>query len=132
EYAVRDEAMFASLPQRVRPGWDFEPLLREFWQVAVETGQRTPLLGDRLAAARRAIERRWGCHNYEGPVSAVCQTEPFAWFACDLLTHLPRLHPAYNDSVRDYRARYGLRSTSHPVPDLATEGHSLAAPFSAS
>lgn len=129
EYAVRDEALFASLPERVRPGWGFEPLLREFWKVAVQTGRRTRLLGDRLAAARRAIERRWGCENYEVPVSAVCQTEPFAWFACDLLTNLPRLHAAYNDSVRDYRTRYGLRSTSHPVPDLAVEGDWLEAPF---
>jgi hypothetical protein len=129
EYAVRDEGLFASLPERVRPGWGFEPLLREFWDVAVRTGRRTRLLGDRLTAARRAIERRWGCENSEVPVSAVCQTEPFAWFACDLLTNLPRLHAAYNDAVHDYRARYGLRNTSHPVPDLAVEGDWLEAPF---
>jgi hypothetical protein len=129
EYAIRDEALFASLPERVRPRWGFEPLLHEYWKVAVEAGRRTRLLGDRLAAARRALERRWGCYSYEVPVSAVCQTEPFAWFACDLLTNLPRFHAAYNDSVRDYRTRYGLRSTSHPVPDLATEGDWLEAPF---
>jgi hypothetical protein len=129
EYAVRDEALFASLPGRVRPGWNFESLLGDFWKVAVETGRRTRLLGDRLAAGRRAIERRWGCKNSEVPVSAVCQTEPFAWFACDLLTNLPRLHAAYNDAVRDYRTRYGLRSTSHPVPDLAAEGDWRETPF---
>jgi hypothetical protein len=129
EYAVRDESLFASLPGRVRSGWGFEPLLRNFWKVAVETGRRTRLLGDRLAAARRAIERRWGCDNYEVPVSAVCQTEPFAWFACDLLTNLPRLHAAYNGAVRDYRTRYGLRNASHPVPDLAAEGDWLETPF---
>jgi hypothetical protein len=129
EYAVRDEDLFASLPDRVRPEWDFEPLLREFWKVAVQTGRRTRLLGERLTAARRRIESRWGCDNQEVPVSAVCQTEAFAWFACDLLANLPRLHAVYNGSVRDYRARYGLRSTSHPVPDLAAEGDWLEAPF---
>jgi hypothetical protein len=129
EYAVRDEALFASLPQRVQPGWRFTPLLAEFWAEAVRAGRRTPLLGDRLAAARRALEQRWGCENYEVPVSAVCRTEPYAWFACDLLANLPRLHAAYNESVRDYRRRYGLRSTSHPVPDLAAEGDWLEAPL---
>ncbi len=129
EYAVRDESLFAGLPQRVCPGWDFTPLLDEFWAAAVRAGRRTPLLGDRLAAARREVERRWGCENYEVPVSAVCQTEAFAWFAGDLLTNLPRLHAAYNESVHDYRRRYGLRSTSHPVPDLAAEGDWLEAPF---
>jgi hypothetical protein len=129
EYAVRDEALFASLPERVRPGWDFEPLLREFWKGAVEAGRRTRLLGDRLAAARREVERRWGCDSFEVPVSAICQTGPFAWFACDLLTNLPRLHAAYNGAVRDYRARYGLRNASHPVPDLAAEGDWLETPF---
>ncbi len=121
--------MFASLPERVRPGWGFKPLLNEFWTAAVRTGRRTLLLGDRLAAARRELERRWNCENYEVPVSAICRTEPFAWFACDLLTNLPRLYAIYNAAVREYRARYGLRSTSHPVPDLAAEGNWLEAPF---
>ncbi len=129
ERKVQDEALFASLPQRVRVAWPFQPLVQEFWNEAMKVAPRTSLLGDRLAAARRAIERRWGCNNLEVPVSAVCQTEPFAWFACDLLTNLPRLHATYNDSVHDYRHCYGLRSPSHPVPDLAAEGDWLEAPF---
>ena len=129
ERNVHDEELFVSLPQRVRVTWPFRPLLHEFWDEARKAASRTRLLGDRLAAARRAIERRWGCHNLEVPVSAVCQTEPFAWFACDVLTNLPRFHAAYNDAARDYRRRYGLRSISHPVPDLATEGDWLEAPF---
>ena len=129
ERLVQDEALFASLPQRVRTNWPFRPLLGEFWGEAMRVAPRTRLLGDRLAAARRAIERRWGCGNLEVPVSAVCQTEPYARFACDLLTNLPRLHAAYNGAVRDYRIRYGLRNASHPVPDLAAEGDWLETPF---
>jgi hypothetical protein len=129
ERKVRDEALFASLPQRVKADWPYRPLLGEFWAEALRVGRRTALLGDRFASARRAVERRWGCHNLEVPVSAVCQTEPFAWFACDLLTNLPRFNAAYNDSVHDYRSRYGLVSMSHPVPDLAREGDWLETPF---
>jgi hypothetical protein len=129
ERAVQDEALFASLPDRVRCEWDFAPLLQEFWQQTRRQGQRTRLLGERFAAARRDLERRWGCQNLEVPVSAVCETEPYAWFACELLANLPRLHAAYNDSVHDYRRRYGLRNTSHPVPDLSSENGWLEAPF---
>jgi hypothetical protein len=129
ERRVQDEALFASLPERVPREWGFRPLLPEFWCEAERQAGRTPLLGERFAAARRALERRWGCHNLEVPVSLVCRTEPFAWFACDLLRDLPRLHATYNACVHDYRRRYGLRSTSHPVPDLATEGDWLEAPF---
>jgi hypothetical protein len=129
ERAVQDEALFADFAARARPRWDFEPLLDVFWPEACRQAARTPLLGERLAAARRALERRWGCHNLEVPVSRVCRTAPFATFAGHLLAHLPRLHADYNACVQDYRRRHGLRSRNHPVPDLAAEGDWLEAPF---
>jgi hypothetical protein len=129
ERAVRNEALFASLPQRAQTSWNFVPLLGEFWTEVLRQAKRTPLLGERLAAARRTWERRWGCLNLELPVSALCRTEPFAWFACHLLSHLPRLHAIYNDSVHAYRRQYGIRSRHHPVPDLAADGDWREAPF---
>ncbi len=39
------------------------------------------------------------------------------------------MHQVYNQTVRDYRRRYGLRSRNHPVPDLASEGDWLELPF---
>ena len=87
------------------------------------------MLGECFAAARRTYERRWGCHNLELPVSVLCQTEPFAFFAAHLLAELPRFHADYNACVHDYRRRHGLRSRNHPVPDLAEEDGWLEAPF---
>ncbi|MCI0643094.1 MAG: hypothetical protein L0Y72_31620 [Gemmataceae bacterium] len=115
---------------RVKPffaGWPFQPICEEFWQDLRD--QSTPLLGERMVRARRLWERRWGCHNLEAPLSRLCQTEAFAWFACHLLSELPKLHGVYNTAVADYRRRYGLRSRNHPVPDLAKEGDWLEAPF---
>jgi hypothetical protein len=132
ERPVRDEALFASLPERVRPAaadWGFAPLLPAFWQEVLGQARRTNLLGERVAAARRAFERRWGCHNLELPVSLLCQTEPFARFACHLLLNLPRFHKLYNEAVHAYRRRYGIRSRNHPVPDLTASGNWLEAPF---
>ena len=132
ERTVHDEPLFASLPERAAPlmrDSGFVPLLPAFWAEVMRQAPRTPLLGERLAGARRTFERRWGCHNLELPVSLLCQTAPFAWFACHLLANLSRFHAIYNAAVHDYRRRYGLRSRNHPVPDLATEGDWLEVPF---
>jgi hypothetical protein len=132
ERSVLDEEQFATLADRVRgitDRWGFVPLLDDFWGEARRQAARTPLLGERLVAARRALERRWGCHNLELPVSRLCQTEPYAVFACHLLAHLPRFHAAYNGCVQDYRRRHSLRSRHHPVPDLAADGDWLEVPF---
>src|SRR5262249_52760991 len=59
----------------------------------------------------------------------LCQADPFAWFAGHLLAHLEEFHADYNDIVRDYRRRHGIRSPHHPVPDLAKEGSWLEMPF---
>jgi hypothetical protein len=132
ERSVHDEVLFASLPQRVAPlveNWPFRPLLPRFWTEVIRSADHTRLLGERLAAGRRAWERRWGCHNLELPISLLCQTEPFAWFACHLLADLARFHAIYNDAVHQYRRKYGVRSANHPVPDLATEGDWLEVPL---
>jgi hypothetical protein len=129
ERTVHDTGLFESLQQRLQPHWPFEPLLPYFWKEAVRIGQQTLLLGERFAGARRVLEREWGYHNLEVPVSRICQTEPFARFATDLLLHLPRFHGIYNASVQQYRDRYGLRSKNHPVPDLSSEGDWLETPF---
>jgi hypothetical protein len=129
ERAVKDEALFASFPERVRQDWNFTPLLESFWPLVLEEAKRTNLLGERIAAGRRILERRWGCANLEVPVSSLCRTEPFAWFACHLLIELQEFHTVYNTSVHEYRRQYGIRNRFHPVPDLAVEGDWWEVPF---
>jgi hypothetical protein len=132
ERAVRDEAVFAALPEHVAPfleGWDFVPLLPAFWAEVGRQARRTNLLGERLASARRSVERDWGCHNLELPVSCLCRTEPFAWFACHLLCQLPRFHAVHNRCLYEFRRGHGIRSRNHPVPALAAEEDWLEVPF---
>ena len=132
EHGVADSVLFAGFADRagaVLRDWDYAPMLPAFWAEVRREAGHTPLLGECFAAARRTYERRWGCHNLELPVSVLCQTEPFAWFAAHLLAELPRFHAAYNDCVHDYRRRHGIRSRNHPVPDLAEEDGWLEAPF---
>jgi hypothetical protein len=131
ERAVADPGLFSTFAERVgevlRP-WGYRPLLPELW-AGVLGAPGPALLGERFAAARRSLERAWGCHNLEVPLSALCRTSAFAWFACDLLAELPRFHALYNAVVGDHRARHRIRSRNHPVPDLAAEGDWLETPF---
>lgn len=132
ELHVQDESLFATFAARAMENmdcWNLHPLLPEFWAEACRQAPRTPLLGERFAAARRWLERRWGCHNLEVPISALCRTEAFAWFAGHLLGRLADFHEIYNRAVREYRQRFGIRSRNHPVPDLAADGDWLETPF---
>jgi len=103
--------------------------LAAFWAKAVKQGRWTPLLGERFASARREMEWRWGCQNYELPISRLCRTEAFASSPAICSSSCRASTRFTNDSVRDYRRRYGLRSPNHPVPDLARDGDWFEAPF---
>ncbi len=132
ERTIQDTALFADFAERataILQGWGYAPMLPAFWQEVRRVTSRTALLGEGFAAARRAFERRWGCHNLEVPVSAICRTEPFAWFAGHLLGDLQRFHDVYNGSVHEYRLAHGIRSRNHPVPNLAHEDGWLETPF---
>lgn len=121
---------FASRVSTCLDAWSLPSLFSDFWTVVREQAARSLVLGDCFAAARRTFERRWNCANWEVPVSDLCRTESFAHFTRHLLSDLPRFHRIYNESVRDYRRVYGIRSLHHPVPELATGDDGwLEAPF---
>jgi hypothetical protein len=132
ERPVQNEALFAGFAKRVgllTQNWNFEPLLPAFWEEVMIQARRTARLGERFAAARRVFERRWGCHNLEAPLSSLLTLEPAGFFICHVLADIDRFQGIYNEVVRDYRRRHGLRSRNHPVPDLMQEGDWLEAPF---
>lgn len=132
ERTVQDESTFAALPDRAQEqirNWPFRPLLHDFWSAVMRQRERTPLLGERLAAARRSFEKRWGCCNLEVPLSHLAGSATFARFLGHLLLNLPQLHADYNGAVRAYRRKYDLHSTQHPAPDLDQKGDWLEAPL---
>jgi hypothetical protein len=135
ERAVADPELFATFAERtgaVLRGWGYAPLLGPFWAEVRRQVARAGLSGspgESFAAARRDLERAWGCANLELPLSRVCASAPFAWFAAHLLADLPAFRTAYNAVVRAYRSRHGIRGNAHPVPDLAEKDGWLETPF---
>ncbi len=129
---IIDAALFGSFGKRVDDAAASSvdsPLLRELWPLVLRAAERSPNLGHCLAEGRHRLEGQWGQDTWEVPLSLVCQARPFAWFAAHLLANLPRLHDVYNVSLAEYRRANGVRSRSHPVPDLAVEDGWLEAPF---
>jgi hypothetical protein len=132
ERTIHDEELFAELPNVVKShtsNWPQQSMLGEFWSEVMRQRKRTPILGEAIAAARRAMERRWGTHNLEVRLSTICRTAAFGEFAVGILGTLPEFHEAYNSAVRGYRRRHHIRNAQHPVPDLARDGDWLEAPF---
>jgi hypothetical protein len=129
---IDDRSLFASFGSRagewLRPLVP-DPLLNRFWPLAVARAGETSNLGECLAQARHQLEGEWGTETLELPQSQVCRMESFYWFAAHLLAHLPRFAQIYNGVVADYRHLHGIRGANHPVPDLATDGPWLEAPF---
>ena len=129
---VHDEALFASFGERVRQvlgGAIADPLIDDFWPRAVRQAKQQRTLGMRIAVARRELESHWGVSNLEIPLSEVCSTEGFFWFACHLLAHLPRFQQIHNAALAEYRTVYGIRSKNHPVAALGVQGEWREAPF---
>lgn len=132
ERPIADFAQFASFSsraaERLKP-LVADPLVTSFWPDVVERGRATGNLGLAVAQARHRLEAQWGSQTLELPQSQVCRFESFSWFAVSMLSEASRLREVYNAALREYRRVNGVRSRSHPVPDLVREGDWIEAPF---
>jgi hypothetical protein len=129
---VADEERFASFADRVRDVLDpavVDPILDQFWPLALSQREKTRRVGLRFALARRALEGEWGVRNLEVPLSLVCESDGFLWFVSHILAHLARFQGVHNDALARYRSLYKIRSKHHPVPALTQEGEWREAPF---
>src|SRR5262249_1935018 len=102
ERRVEDVKLFESFGERVcgaLAGWGYEPIIQSFWPDVLRHIASSGLIGESFAAARRDLERRWGCQNLEVPLSVVCSGEGFAYFAGQILSELPRFCLVYNKTV---------------------------------
>ena len=133
EAAVLDRDMYqrfgAVVRDRLRESWGIDPIVGTAWSVAVRQLAVSERLSDGLTAMRTSMERAWGLHNLELPMSRLCETEPFLWFFAHLIVRLPEFHEIYNDAVAEYRRDHRLRNRMQPVPDLESLDGWLEAPF---
>ena len=129
---ILDDECFHSFPRRIQKalGRRVEsPLINDLWKGARDVQGWTDNLGQSVAALRHGLEGNWGLSTLELPLSHVCQSQAFCRFAAMLIVNIERLRGVYNSALIDYRKVNRIRSHSHPVPALATDGAWLEAPF---
>lgn len=134
ETTIQNEELFRTFVDRVDGTLEVwpelpAPLLRNIWPAAVAHMQKTDRLADCLAAARHAQEQRWGIENLELPISRMCQTGPFLWFACHLFKNAHAFRSTHNEVLSEYRKVNRVRSKTHPVPELTESDGWIESPF---
>ena len=120
---------FGRLATETTRGLVANPLVKRWWPDVIARSRENENLGQCLAQARHQLEAQWGLDSLEVPLSQVCQLEAFFWFAAHVLAQLPRFWEIYNSGLAEYRARYRVRSRSHPAADLSSRSGWLESPF---
>jgi hypothetical protein len=104
------------------------PLIDRLWPEVVSATERLSLPAS-IAAGRHRIEQKHGIENLELPVGRMATTESFAMFFERIAVEAPRFVEIYNRAIVDYRRVHRIRSRSHPVPELETDGRLQEVPF---
>lgn len=129
---IKDREVFDHFDREVRRA--VAPLVRDpcvdrLWKHARHAIERCGFAGCALAQARHGLEGEIGLQTLELPMGVVCRTTAFAEFVLMILSELPRFRQCYNDAARCYRKAHHIRSSAHPVPDLAEEEGWFEAPL---
>lgn len=130
--AIHDREIFDHFDQALREA--VAPLVKtpcvtELWMHARKAIARCGFAGCALAQARHGLEGDLGLQTLEVPLGVICRTAEFCEYVLMILMELPRFNQCYNEAARFYRAAHHIRSSSHPVPDLAEDGEWFEAPL---
>lgn len=140
ERHILNRQTFDSFPARVQDAfaalravshYPSQPLLIEpFWNEARRLADRTAMsLGDVLAYARAAVEKKHGLHIRECEVSNVCRSPSWLEFINVIFQRSAEFHSVYNGALAEYRTVNHIQNRLHPMPDLVQEADELEMPF---
>lgn len=110
-------------------GWDFEPLLPEFFAALQQTTTEPRGLSGALMRAMQRLDESLGVTTHALLVSALLDSEPYLVLAHDLLARAEATVHHYNSVLAEYRAGHRVRSASRPMPDLAVAAGECEVPF---
>ena len=129
---IDDRELFDSFDRRVREvvaPLVKDPCVTELWKHARHAIERCGVAGCAIAQARHGLEGELGLRTLELPIGVICRTTAFSEFVLMILSELPRFRRCYNDAAHVYRKAHHIRSSAHPVPDLAEQGGWFEAPL---
>ncbi len=121
---------FADQIVAVMPHLGREPFVAKFWQSASLGLDDTDNWGDAISSARQSAEESWGTKVADVRLSQLVGTRSFARLVLEIANDARSFAETYNTCLADYRKVHGLRSRSHPAPDLEiTSGDEVELPF---
>jgi hypothetical protein len=132
EQTIGDRGLFESFGERAAAAIGplvSDPLIHEYWPIAIEQALATCNPGLAISQARHRLEGRWGLETLELPQSQLCRFDSYRRFALRLFDDAAKLREVYNTAAAEYRQVNHIRSKSHPVPDLAADGDWIESPF---
>ena len=101
-----------------------DPIVEHLWPEVVKAehvfaqSNWTATVAHAIAAGRHIMEQSRGLKTLEVPISRLARSSSFAKFSGYLIQHLKDFRDVYNQTIVRYRAKNGIRSSAHPVPEL--------------
>ncbi len=104
------------------------PLIDALWPEVLHASENLNLQMS-IAAGRHRLEQKHGINNLELPVSLMSTSQSFAMFVERIVLDAKRFVEIHNDALAEYRHVHRIRSRSHPVPELESDGQWHEVPF---
>lgn len=96
----------------------FTPMIESVWDVALPLVGSGYSVGEAFARSRHAMEKSHGLRTTEFFSRQFVSTNAFRLLVLHLIMHREEYQRVHNASLAHYRSAHGIRSMSHPVPDL--------------
>ncbi len=140
ERRILDRQIFDAFPARVLGAFSSlraaslfpsQPLLIEpLWKEARRLADQTAMnLGDVLAYARAAVEKRHGLGIRECEISNVARSPSWFEFLEIIFQRSAEFHAVYNAALAEYRTVNHIQNRLQPMPNLLQDADQLEMPF---
>ncbi len=128
---IIDDARFSNFGDQAATATVGDPIIKSLWPEVLAARRifGDDSLGRVVAAGRHRLEWAWGLRTLEVPISAVAGTGAFGTFASQILFDIKNFREVHNGVLLKYRKTHGIRSSSHPVPELTQVGQWTETPF---
>ena len=100
------------------PMGDSNPLINSFSRDVTEGATAEQKWAGLFSQARGNVEKRWGHNLFDVELSRLTNTLAFARMTLEIMRDAVGFAEIYNAALAEYRQVHGLRSRSHPAPDL--------------
>lgn len=86
-------------------------------------------LAEFITLPRMALEREFGFHNIEIPVSGMAEADSFLIYVAWMISRAEEFRSAYNRALDEHRAENSIANPVEPMPNLSEKNGGIETPF---